>query len=67
MKIELAGKAKIEKDYIESEKKIEQIVKEELDRIKKKATQVEAEAKRIGESVENSLNQNERKKLKKKS
>ncbi len=60
-------KEQIENDYKESDAKIEAIAEEELKKIRKKANEIKAEAEKIGEDVENSLNEGEAKRSRKKS
>ncbi len=63
----MSGREKIEKDYKESEKTIENEVNKEMTQIKKKANEIKIEAGKIGEAVEISINQKENDRHKKKS
>ena len=65
--ITISGKEKIEKDYQEFERVIEQMTEDELRRIREKANQLKSEAEKTGESVENSINTSQEKLSKKKS
>ena len=56
--IYLAAKDKIQREYLQYEKIIEQMVEEELKRIKGKAEKIKTEAREIGKSVEKSLDEN---------
>lgn len=51
----------MEKDYETFNLKIEQMAKEEIEKIREKANAIKAEANKIGETVELSLNEKETK------
>ncbi len=57
----LSNKEKLEKDYETFNLKIEQMAKEEIEKIREKANAIKAEANKIGETVELSLNEKETK------
>jgi hypothetical protein len=63
----LPGKDKIEQDYKDFDDAIEELAKAEIEKIKKKANQLKAEAEKVGEAVEASLEEEETKAIKKKS
>jgi hypothetical protein len=63
----MSGKDKIEKDYKEYEKNIEEKTEEEIAQIREKASEIKAEAEKIADSVEIFINQNKEKGHKKKS
>ena len=52
----MSGKEKIEQDYEVFDQAVEQMAKEEIERIRKKANQIKLEAEKIGEQVEASIN-----------
>lgn len=62
----MSGRTRIEKDYRSFDLNIEQRVAEEIRRIKKKLDQVRVEAEKIGDEVENSINESETKEARKK-
>jgi hypothetical protein len=57
----LSNKEKLEKDYETFNLKIERMAKEEIEKIREKANAIKAEANKIGEAVELSLNEKETK------
>jgi hypothetical protein len=63
----MSGKSKIEKDYRTFDSNIEQIVAEEIRRIQTRTSQAKAEAQKIGEAVEKTINQSTSKPANKKS
>jgi MOSC domain-containing protein YiiM len=54
----MSGKKKIEEDYNKFENDIEQMAQEELSKIRKKASLTKVEAEEIGESIEQTLDEN---------
>jgi len=63
----MSGKNKIEKDYRNSNSKIRQMAEDEIKKIEADANQIKKEAEKIGEEVENSINESEGKAAKKRS
>jgi hypothetical protein len=63
----LPGNDKIEQDYKEFDGAIEELAKADIEKIKKKANQLKAEAEKVGEAVEASLEEEETNVIKKKS
>ena len=53
----MSGNDKIERDYKDFDGAIEEFAKEEIEKLKKRANQVKAEAEIVGEAVETSLEQ----------
>jgi ElaB/YqjD/DUF883 family membrane-anchored ribosome-binding protein len=60
------SKEKLENDYQNFNKQIEQLAEEAIRSIREKANAIREEAKKIGETVEGSLNKGEEKMAKKK-
>jgi hypothetical protein len=63
----LSGKEKLERDYKEFDEAIEESAKKELEKIRRKALELKAEAEKVGAAVEASLEENQAKVGKKKS
>ncbi len=55
----MSGREKIEKDYKESEKRIEKAIEVEIEQIKRRTYEIKLEAEKIAEAVQISINQNE--------
>ena len=63
----MSGKKKIEEDFKKFENAINQMAQEELQKIREKASQTRVEAEKIGEAVEQTLDEASEKREKKKS
>jgi hypothetical protein len=63
----MSGKKKIEEDYKKFENDINQMAQEELRKIREKASYARVEAEKIGEAVEQTLDEASEKREKKKS
>ena len=63
----LSGEDKIERDYEAFDVAIEELAKKELEKIRKKASELKVEAEKVGEAVEASLGETAAKAGKKKS
>ncbi len=61
------GKEKLDRDYHELEECIENLAKEEVDKIRKKMDALKQEAARVGEAVEVELGESETESVKKES
>ena len=63
----MSGEDKLEHDYETSDAAIEELAKEELEKIKKKTRELKVEAEKVGADVEASLDEGKPKAGKKKS
>jgi hypothetical protein len=63
----LSGKEKVERDFRDSEACVEELAKEEIEKLKKKMNALKLETEKVGEAVDAELEETEAKTQKKKS